>query len=165
MKTQEEGRSFINHMATEHRHLDQLLSSATQMFPTWEEIDLADWLPRIAEQFKKVRSQLAKHFAQEEEGGCIEEAISHCPPLAGEARCLESDHPRLLQLLDALVKRSEQAQPTITQCQSLEHDFRALVAEIHRHEEAENQLLERGFNVSLRHEDAPPSAKLASGVK
>lgn len=154
MKTQEESQSYINHMATEHRHLEQLLTSAARMFPTWEEIDLAEWLPRIVEQFKKVRTQLGRHFAQEEAGGCLEEAVSHRPALAGEASSLEADHPRLLQQLDALVRRGEQAQPTISQCRALEHDFRTLVAEIHRHEEAENHLLESGFNVSLRHEEA-----------
>lgn len=154
MKTQEESRSYINHMATEHRHLEQLLTSAAHMFPTWEEIDLAEWLPRIVEQFKKVRSQLANHFAQEEAGGCLEEAVSRRPALAGEARNLEADHPRLLQQLGTLVQRGEHAQPTVQQCRALEHEFRALVADIHRHEEAENQLLERGFNVSLQHEGA-----------
>lgn len=153
MKTQEEGRCYIDHLAAEHRHVDQLLHQALQMFPSWEELDLADWLLRITDQFRKVRNSLAHHFQQEEEGGCLEEAVARAPGLAAEAEVLTGEHARLLKRLDDLVRKAETAPQVLAARQALEREFRDTVAAIHRHEEAENHIIERGFNVSLQHDE------------
>jgi iron-sulfur cluster repair protein YtfE (RIC family) len=90
-------------------------------------------------------AQLRRHFAEEQEGGSLEEAVCRCPSLSPEVRQLDEAHPELLTRLETLIARLRDPQPSrgITS-----EDHRLLdefAQQLQRHEAAENNILSRAF--------------------
>src|SRR4029450_1925477 len=65
--------AYVDHMLSEHRRLDQLIRRTLASVPSWEELDAADWLPRMTSGLVAIQTELAHHFRDEEQGGCLEE--------------------------------------------------------------------------------------------
>ena len=142
--------AYVNHMVAEHRHLDQLMRRTLAALPAWEEADNAQWLPRMVKGLQAIRNELAHHFHDEEQGGCLEEAVARCPPLSTEARQIERQHDELLEHLDELISRCQTAAaPTPAQARCVDQEFRQIVREVKLHEALENRIMQRGFNVCL----------------
>lgn len=162
MSNYDSSRSYIEHFEVEHRRLGDLIRKTTAMFPSWEEVDLKDWLPRIVERLKVVRTELERHFQEERAGGCLEEAVSHCPSIAHEARQAEAEHPKLLQLLDDLIRVGEgAARPTLKVARALQRGFQGFVKQLQQHEALEFKIVQHGFNVCLDEGDHDPLASSA----
>ncbi len=96
-----------------------------------------------------VRQELAHHFAQEEGGGCLEEAVSRCPSLSDEARRIEAEHPRLLEGIDRLIAQAQDADRSVQGRIQVAREFDELCAQLDAHEGAENALLRKGFGVNV----------------
>jgi iron-sulfur cluster repair protein YtfE (RIC family) len=142
--------AYVQHMLAEHRHLDQLLRRTLAVLPAWEEADNDQWLPRLAKGLEAIRDELAHHFHDEEQGGCLEEAVARCPPLSAEVRQIERQHDELLEHLNELISRCQTtAAPTFIQAQALDQELRQVVREVKLHEAEETRVLQRGFNVCV----------------
>jgi hypothetical protein len=99
---------------------------------------------------ESVRKELAQHFAEEEAGGCIEEAIARCPGVSQEAQAVLQEHGPILTELDRLIALCRRAQPpTAEEARQIEQDVRALVRRLRQHEAVENTIMQRAFAVSL----------------
>jgi hypothetical protein len=131
-------------MLAEHRRLDDLLQKVRDSIVATGEtgrLPMADVVPML----RSVREELERHFAEEEEGGCLDEAVSRLPKLAAEANRIETEHPDLLRQLDALIKTASDRETHAPD--ALEEPFRKLHQQLRRHEAAENKLLKEGLGV------------------
>ena len=93
-----------------------------------------------------LRAELAHHFAEEEAGGCVEEAVSHAPRLGREAADVEREDPELLRLIDSLIGQLH-AKPQAMN--KIETDFREMINRIYRHEAAESRIVGEGFGMDV----------------
>lgn len=149
MRADDECRSYVDHLIAEHKRLHRMLrvarnaimppSSATGNVPA------AD----IGKLLGDVRGELQHHFAQEEEGGCLEEAVSRCPSLSGEARRIEAEHPQLMESIDRLIAQARDADRSVQARLAIARQFDELCAQLNAHEGAENALLRKGFGANF----------------
>jgi len=150
---------FVEHLLAEHRRLDHLISRTMAALPSWGENGASQWLPRLVEGLNAIRQELAQHFHEEEDGGCLEEAVSRCPGLSSEVARVESEHSKLLADLDELIRRAQPLSGSKPDdARVLGQKLRAIVLELHAHEALENQIMARGFGRSLENEDMAQSS-------
>lgn len=93
----------------------------------------------------RLRDDLDRHYAEEEAGGTLEEAVARCPSLAADVRRVEKEHAELRRKMDELVAKAQRLCQTPTQFDEVARDFAALTAWLHRHEKEENRILLYGF--------------------
>lgn len=95
-------QGYMRHMDEQHKRLNQELRRLHD--------EVQGGAPRAAilSDLEALRRDLAAHFREEEEGGCLEEAVSRCPSLAHEVRMIEAEHRELLAQLDAMIARMRQ---------------------------------------------------------
>jgi hypothetical protein len=86
--------------------------------------------------------QLTAHFAEEETGGCLEEAVTRCPSVAGDIKPIMEEHPLLDQLLRTLL--AQISDPAATPA-DLQASWQAFYGKIHAHEAAETRILRMAF--------------------
>jgi hypothetical protein len=140
--------AYVDHLQSEHRRVEQLICHAAAALPNWEETDPAAWQPRVVEGLLAIRNEMAHHFHNEEQGGCLEEAVAHCPNLSSEVARIEGEHTRLLADIDDLIRSTEQIEhPTVLDAQILRQELRAIVQALRDHEAAENRVMQRGFGL------------------
>ncbi len=145
---------YVDHMVSEHRRLDQLLRRTLATVPSWEELDAEDWLPRVRSGLVAIQTELAHHFRDEEQGGCLEEAVARCPQLSADVQKIEAQHDDLLARLSELIDRCQccgKVKPQQAHC--LEQELRQIVRELRIHEALENRIMQQGFNVCVESED------------
>lgn len=143
----DECRAYAAHLLAEHRRLQELVREIQTIFENRDET-LGEVKERLVKGFRSLRSELSRHFAEEDEGGCIEEAVSRIPSLSSAATELENQHPLLLDSLDCLIDHVAKA-PVGGRAAELEKEFATLAQQLNTHEAAENRVLERGFGVNL----------------
>jgi hypothetical protein len=141
----------VNHLFAEHRRLHHLLRQARKAIVGSGERQSP---VGCAAALVDVEHELRRHFAEEEAGGCLDEAVSRCPGLAAEVGTIESEHPRLLARLEALVRRARECVETPECRVELGRDFDDLLHDLRAHEAAENNVLRRGFGSSFAEYDA-----------
>ena len=147
--------TYVNHLMAEHRRLDQLILRTLQAIPNWEESDVGGWPQSVVAGLAAIRRELAQHFAEEEAGGCLEEAVARCPALSTEADRVQGEHGRLLEVLDELARHCRQVRrPTRRDLLVLEHELRAVAQKLRLHEAEENSIMQRAFSVCLDNADA-----------
>jgi iron-sulfur cluster repair protein YtfE (RIC family) len=153
----EDKYAYVEHMREEHRRLEHLIQRALATIPGWEEGDAPQWMPRTAEGLMAIRNELVHHFHNEEQGGCLEEAVARKPQLSCEVQRIESQHEELLERLDELIGRCESAcRASSAQAQATELEFRQLVRELREHEVLEVRVMQQGFEVVV--DELPPAA-------
>ena len=157
MRTFDECRSYVDHLIAEHRRLHRMLRAAgNAIMPacgTGRIIIGAD----IVQVLREVREELEHHFAQEDAGGCLEEAVSCCPALSAEARRIEAEHPRLLEDTDRLIAQAQDCDHSVAKRIGLERGFEDLCRQLDAHEAAENALLRRGLGANINGDDHTPA--------
>lgn len=140
--------------------LEQALAEHHDLHRTVEEIgSLLDSVPAseagaalAAQALRRVddlRGKLRQHFAQEEEGGYLEEAIARLPSLAPQAAVLQKQHAEFMQLADRLVGDARAAATPADVWRVLHDGFKTYSKKLLAHEAAENSLLQRAYNVDL----------------
>ena len=129
-------QGYVRHMDEQHKRLNEELRRLHD--------ELQAGVPRAAmlDDLEAMRRDLAAHFREEEDGGCLEEAVCRCPSLAHEVRMIESEHRDLLAQLDAMIARQQAG--TIASS-----DIERFAAALDRHEAAEDHVVQHGFNVAV----------------
>lgn len=155
MRDDDEIRCYVQHLATEHRRLHGILRHLRDSLVYAVGPDEAPSFSEVVRILVRLRDELARHFAQEDAGGCLDEAVSHCPTLSAEVRRIESEHPQLLAEVDRLVARAKQLEPTTVNQFALDHEFEALFHRLRTHEKSEADLLRQAFGTS--YEEQPDS--------
>jgi hypothetical protein len=142
------GTVYVSHVRAEHHRLNQMVVQIERELPLVEE-EMVPWETHaraFREALTVLRDELAAHFLEEEQGGCLEEASCRCPSLAPEAERLLAEHPLLLGELDEVIAAVDAA--TVRRIPGLGDGFERFVKTLRRHEEDENRLLESAFGAS-----------------
>ena len=94
---------IMGHVLAQHRELHDRLVEARAAF-----IGTAGGPTAAATARRRVtdlREYLARHFAQEERGGFLEESLARMPRLSRAVRDVLAEHPALLAEIDGLLER------------------------------------------------------------
>lgn len=151
MNGSERVRPLMGRIQHEHGELKHLLRDLDDILHQ-SSSRLADRQQVFCGRLSDLRRYLKAHFAEEEAGGCMEEALSYAPHLATEAAALEREHPVLLHELDMLLTKSG-LKPTPDSWKQCEAECAAFVSNVLEHERRENHLLQSGLNAELDLED------------
>lgn len=149
MRDYNECRPYIEHLMAEHRRLHRLLRqtrvSIVQSSGPDGDASFAD----VARVLQNLRGELAHHFAEEEAGGCLDEAVSRCPNLSAELRRIETEHPEMLAAVDRLIAQAQGCDCNVQDRIALSLAFDNLCRQLDAHEVAENKVLKQGFGTNV----------------
>jgi hypothetical protein len=141
--------AYIEAMRADHRQLHGLLGSLTEALQEAEAADFrAPAANRLVEAVESLREHLAQHFAQEEEGGYLEEALVAAPHFAPQADLLLAQHAQLLAAMEQLLTTCQRCRAAAGGWACVADDARRLLREIRAHETGESRILERAFNLA-----------------
>ncbi len=137
---------IMGHLLAQHRELHDLLVETRAAFLG------CPGDPSIAaarDRLTALRDYLAHHFAQEEEGGYLEESLARMPRLSGAVREVLAEHPELLGELDGLLERLSARDSGGEAWRQAGRDFEAFASHLLAHERNENAVLQEGYNEDL----------------
>jgi len=163
MRDDPDCRCYVSHLIAEHRRLHVLLRHLRMEMAHSLAPDEQPSFAGVQRVLTKLRQELKHHFAQEDAGGCLDEAVSRCPRLAGEAQRIEAEHPQILAELDRLITQSQKSPPTHPNQLALQHEFDRLCQQLREHEKAENTLLSQGFGVTVNGDESGQAALTMDG--
>jgi hemerythrin len=130
-------QGYMRHLDEQHKQLNQELRRLHDAMQSGAA------RPAILSDLEALRRDLAAHFREEEDGGCLEEAVSRCASLAHDVRMIESEHRELLAQLDAMLARLRRA-GTIAS-----NDIERFAAALYCHEAAEDHVVQHVYNVAV----------------
>jgi len=137
MRDLTECQAFVDHLRGEHIRVHRAVSDVEAEITG--AVSPRD-APRIKAALVKLRETLSMHFAEEEEGGCLNEAAAFCPRLAPDVEVVEREHTSLLKLVDHLIRRAE-----VCETEDYVESFRRFAKTLHAHENSENRILSEAF--------------------
>src|SRR5262245_22738680 len=141
MRDELEGRCYADHLMAEHRRLHSLLRQMRQAIARGVGPDEQPTFEEVGRVLARLREELVQHFAEEEAGGCLDEAVCRCPRLADEAKRIAAEHPQILVQIDRLAAQTRELPPTHVNQLAIQRAFDRLYQELCAHEKAENTLL------------------------
>jgi hemerythrin len=100
----------------------------------------------LPELFNRLWAYLRQHFAEEEAGGLLDEAISRLPRLGPQVTALERQHEPLLRELGQLLAKVQQCGCSEEKWQCIARELKAFTESLRTHEAAENRLAAEAFN-------------------
>lgn len=140
---------LVTHEArAEHAQMHHLLGEARAQMKACK-INAGGMGACMADTIAQLRTRLAAHFAREDKGGWLEEAVVRAPHLAKRLTTLEQEHAPLMEQLNRLHQDAVKLQPTPEATTEFETEFEAFAARLLAHEEAENAILCTGFNEDM----------------
>lgn len=142
--------AFVEHLRLEHKHIHESLANVAEAFAKIAKAN--EGAESVLLGLKNLRAEIGRHFAEEEEGGCLEEVMNRCPGMAQEAKAIEAEHQTFLFELDQLVKKAQKS-ATIAQFADTRDEFERFARSLHRHEAKENRLLQRGMGAQVMDAD------------
>jgi hypothetical protein len=154
MRTDDEARCYLNHLLAQHRRLHLMLRQMREAILESVQPDETPSFAEITRTLKKLREEMAKHFAEEEAGGCLNEAVTRCPALSSEAKRIEGEHPLILQRIDSLIEQAETLKPIPQNQYAIQRLFDVMYRQLQDHEAAENRLLAQGFGKPIDEDEA-----------
>lgn len=142
--------SYINLIKAEHRELCGLVNDVEKS------LDLAEhgnWskatTAALLEMAEHLTSHMEQHFAREEEGGYLEEALLFAPEFRDRADELLSQHKQMRDQLSGLLAATVKLGPGDPRWPAMAEKLRQFLDDVLAHEAAENQILQRAFNTGL----------------
>ena len=133
----------------EHGELHELLSATRSKFAECILAPAEEKTGCIVKTLDKLRGHVAEHFAREEAGGWLEEAIIRAPHLAHAATELEHEHKPLLERADRLLLNARGMSLQSEELERVRAEYEEFTAALLHHEAREERLLEKGFNEDL----------------
>jgi len=137
--------AVLGHLLAEHRDLHARLLELRADFSQPRSPGAAG-IESLRGRLQGLREHLARHFAQEESGGHLEESISRIPRLSPAARAVVAEHPRLLAEVDALLERLAVRDIPVASWTAAAAGFATFTAHLLDHERKENDVLQQGYN-------------------
>ncbi len=143
-------QGYANAMRCEHRQIEKLLHHLERCL---DHMVLngrtAAGIRSVAEQVEVLEKSLKCHFQREEEGGFLDDAVAAAPRCATVAEGLLDEHATLLTRVHELAKESrEQLNTKQANWPSFAAALRNVIRQLKSHEERENELLRRAFNLA-----------------
>lgn len=135
----------LGHLLCQHRDLHSRLLMLRAAFRT-APCPGRGALETVRTRLRSLREFLAGHFAQEEQGGFLEESIARMPRLSPAVREVVADHPRLLAELDALLEMLPVRDIRPEAWSDAARAFAAFADHLLAHERNENAVVQQGYN-------------------
>ena len=139
---------IMGHVLAEHRELFQLISQAKLAFNDAGR-PLAKRREFALKTVEMLREHLSEHFAQEEQGGFLEEAVTRVPRLGQRMEEILRQHSPLLAELDSLTEALADSHLTVADWQEIAQQFETFVGHLQAHERSENAVVQEGYNEDL----------------
>lgn len=113
----------------------------------------AQWKPEatleILKQLESMSQHLERHFANEEAGGYMEEALALAPRFSSQAAQLLKQHAHLNQSFAQLLSAAQRVKDSPESWSCLTQQIVELLKKLEAHEAAENRIMQEAFNVDL----------------
>ena len=143
MNDPEECFAYVEHLHHEHGRLNRLLLDIGHEIAQLGRPDTDRGLrERLESRITDLCDQLNAHFAEEEDGGCLEEAGTRCPSLAADIKTIFEEHRVLDRLLCRLLAHASDVASTPAEIQTSWQEF---YTKIQSHEAAETKVLQMAF--------------------
>jgi hypothetical protein len=139
---------YVKHLRMEHRRLNEVLRQISGIFVPPASLRQSSIRVQLMNSLTELRADLSHHFAEEESGGCMEEAVSRCPGLSPDVKKVEAEHAMLLEKLDCVLQRAASLQLEAARVTVLQQEFQSFAELLKHHEAAENRILQMGFGAS-----------------
>lgn len=146
MRSEHDCQTYLDHLRIEHLHLNEMLLAISRMLTPGHQVRTREQINDIVSRLELLRSELGSHFREEEEGGCMEEAISRCPGVSSDADAVIREHPSLREQLEkiiALIGPRDGLDPVPWDAVATE--FGSFSRRLRIHELAENRILRHGL--------------------
>lgn len=154
MRDFDDCRPYVEHLRLEHEHLHDVLRRLQSQLSELcrceqqRQAQVQGFVTSLCD----LRAELMRHFAEEEEGGCLEEAESRSPSVAAEVKRVRAEHAMLRKEMDRLADSATALLDAPRGLASIYEDFVKLAAAIRNHEAAENRILLYGFGAEAMDE-------------
>ncbi len=132
----------------EHR---ELMGRITDLRKWWSELDQFG-LPKFGEmgtRVEELHGLLAEHFAEEENGGYLAQALAIAPQFTKEAGELQKQHGEVLDAINDFSRRLEMSEPPFDSWQQARDEFEGIIADLRQHERAENEIVQSAFETDV----------------
>lgn len=139
---------FFMHAVAEHRELHHEYDRLRNLILSEEPVT-ATRVTEALEKLLALRNHLARHFTQEEKGGCLEEAMTRLPRIESEVTAIMTEHGDLLKAVNKLLVAARVAERPEEAWDILRRGFPVFAARLQAHEAAEHKLLQTAFNEDL----------------
>lgn len=150
--SQEVYRAFITAFGAEHREMRRHIANLQHALHDDQPWSLAS-AREVHEALIALKKHLHHHFAQEEAGGYMEEALLLAPHLTSEAGRLLRQHPAMTTGMNRVLDKSADALTDAGVWNELRQMVSELVHDLVAHEAAENRLVQRAFNTGVEPTD------------
>lgn len=154
MRDYNECQPYVNHLVTEHRRLNGLLRQTRASIVGSGSPDRDARGAEVVEALRRLQAELTYHFKEEEEGGCMDEAISRCPALSPDVKRIEAEHQDLLAKVASLITQAADGEISVQDRIALETAFDEFYRQIRAHEAAENEVLRQGFGANVNGDES-----------
>lgn len=139
---------ILGHILAGHRELHEQVTAARVAFATTSACTEGH-VRSARERLASLRDYLGRHFAQEEQGGYLEESLTRMPRLNHAVKAVLADHPALLARLDGLIERLSRPDIRQPSWEQAHRDFDAFAQHLVAHERNENAVVQEGYNEDL----------------
>jgi hypothetical protein len=142
---EQESFTFANAFQAEHRELGWVLQRLGHVLGNGR-----PWSTSAAREasqaVEELDAHLHHHFAQEEEGGYLEQALVAAPRFSSQAAELLKQHPAILAQVAEVVRTARRAGADATAWPVLKQQVKQLLVSLVAHEKAENAVVQEAFN-------------------
>jgi ABC-type transporter Mla subunit MlaD len=146
--TDEATQAFAAAFGAEHQELRRLLHALQPALGSdhpWSRESARELQARLQD----LETCLQRHFAQEESGGYLEEALALAPRFSAQASRLLAQHAELLGKLRQALEQAFAAVESPAAWQDLQFKTTTFIKELLAHEADENKIVQRAFNTDL----------------
>jgi hypothetical protein len=146
----QKSRALLDAMKRDHRELSEMvhrldLALGQAMAANWPQTSTDEVMSSLEE----LERCLTEHFAREEEGGILEEAVATAPRLGRDAEDLLNEHGKLLAEVTALTRLGRENSHVLTASwPPFAERLSAVLKELLAHERHENAMLQQAFHVA-----------------
>ena len=140
----EKYRALAIHLTAEHRRIAQCLRHVEQQLQLFS-ADSPGTLAGVIQDLTQLRTELSKHFDEEESGGCLEEAVIHHPASSAEASRVVHEHPQMLADLDSLIEKFTSSGGADRALGEIRSEFEQFAKRLRAHEAAETRIFQTCF--------------------
>ena len=135
--------SLVEETLDEHRGCLQLIAEVEQCLDRPPD-DRRRWLAELKGTLARLAEALRRHFEGEESGPIFRSLPMQHPRLARPLARLEAEHPLMLEKMDDVLRKADALENAeIFELRELNGGVQLLLAQIRRHEAAEDELVIR----------------------
>ena len=148
----EEALAFAAAFEAEHREMRQLVVALRDAINHRNRPWSREVAREAVEAVEAMRVHLHHHFAQEEAGGYLEQALAMAPRFHDEAQTLLAQHAAMLHYIDEVAETAKSSVDDAELWSQVKLQVKDLLRKLVAHESAENRIVQQAFNVGTEAE-------------